>query len=77
MDNLERIEAAKAAVKKAEAAQIQAETEKKLAEQQQAEFIKQMEVEGVTPQTIADEIDKLEQAVKDQLADVEARIPKV
>jgi tRNA nucleotidyltransferase/poly(A) polymerase len=75
VDVLTRIEDAKAKIKKAEAARIQAETEKGLAEKQQAELIKQMEAEGVSPETIVQEIEKLELLILEKLSVVESKLP--
>lgn len=77
MDNKTRIENAKAKLKKAETARITAETQKAAALQQQEEIVKQMAVEGVTPETIKDTIAKLETEVNETLTKVETLMPKV
>lgn len=77
MDIKNRIEVAKINLRKAENAKVQAETQKATAEKQLAEVIEQMAAEGVTPDTIQQEIAKLENQVETDLGRVEALIPKV
>lgn len=77
MDINLRIESAKANLKKAEQAKTVAETQKAAAETQQAEVVKQMEAEGITPETISDEINRLESNINENLTKVEGLIPKV
>lgn len=77
MDIKNRIEVAKINLRKAENAKVQAETQKAAAEKQLAEVIEQMAAEGVTPDTIQQEIAKLENQVETDLGRVEALIPQV
>lgn len=77
MDIKSRIEVAKINLRKAENAKVQAETQKAAAEKQLAEVIEQMAAEGVTPDTIQQEIAKLENQVVTDLGRVEALIPQV
>ncbi|EJL40757.1 hypothetical protein PMI08_04224 [Brevibacillus sp. CF112] len=77
MDIKNRIEVAKINLRKAENAKVQAETQKAAAEKQLAEVIEQMAAEGVTPDTIQQEIAKLENQVVTDLGRVEALIPQV
>lgn len=77
MDVKQRIELAKANLKKAEAAKITAETQKQAAEIQRDDVVKQMAAEGVTPETIGGEISRLETEITDSLTKVEQIIPKV
>ncbi|GAA4711337.1 hypothetical protein [Brevibacillus fulvus] len=77
MDIKNRIEVAKINLRRAENAKVQAETQKAAAEKQLAEVIEQMAAEGVTPDTIQQEIAKLENQVETDLGRVEALIPQV
>jgi chromosome segregation ATPase len=77
MDNGQRIEQAKANIRKAETVKITAETQQKAAEEQMADIAKQMEAEGVSPDTINEEIEKLESQITEQLTEVEKLIPAV
>ncbi len=77
MDINQRIEVVKVNLKKAEQAKTVAETQKAAAETQQTEVVKQMEAEGVAPETIQEEITKLESEISDTLTKVEGLIPKV
>jgi len=72
-----RIETAKTKLANAEKARTVAETNLQNAEQQQAEVVKQMTEQGVTPETIAAEIEKLEAAIEADLQQVESLIPEV
>ena len=77
MNNLkDRLDAAKENVRKAENAKTIAETQKESAEQQVAEVVAKMKEEGVTPETINDEIQKLESKIDEDLAKVERLMPK-
>lgn len=75
MELKDRLELAKANLKKAENALTVAETEKKSAESQRQEVIDEMAKHDVTPVTIEDEVKKLEGQVKDDLEKVESLIP--
>jgi len=70
-----RIETAKNNLRKAEQARTVAETNLANAEQQRDDVVKQMLDNGVTPETIADEIAKLETAVESDLQQVESLMP--
>jgi chromosome segregation ATPase len=70
-----RIEAAKANLRKAENAKTVAETQKATAEQQLAEVEVKMAEAGVTPETINEEIVKLEEKLKTDVSKVERLIP--
>jgi len=75
LDVKTRIETAKNNLRKAEQARTVAETNLANAEQQRDEVVKQMLDNGVTPETIADEIAKLETVVESDLQQVEILIP--
>lgn len=77
MDINNRIEVAKANLKKAEQAKTIKETQKASAEKQREEVIVKMAQEGVTPETVTTEIAKLEVEIQDGLTKVESLIPKV
>ncbi|MDZ5608614.1 hypothetical protein U2I54_16305 [Bacillus pseudomycoides] len=77
MESKQRIEIAKANLKKAETAKIQAEAEKSSSEKQLQEIAEQMAQFGVTPETIQDEISKMDTSVKENLEHVERLIPQV
>lgn len=77
MELKQRIEIAKANLKKAETVKIQAEAEKTSAEKQLTEIAEQMAQHGVTPETIQEEINKLDTSVKENLEHVERLIPQV
>lgn len=77
MDIKNRIEMAKANLKKAETAKITAETQKAAAEKQLEETTQAMAAEGVTPDTIQQVIEGLEAQVEADLAKVERLIPQV
>ena len=77
MELKQRIEIAIANLKKAETAKIQAEAEKTSAEKQLTEIAEQMAQHGVTPETIQEEINKLDTSVKENLEHVERLIPQV
>ena len=77
MSNLkDRLEQAKTNVRNAENAKTIAETQKASAEQQLEEVIAKMKEEGVTPETINEEIVKLESKITEDLAKVERLIPQ-
>jgi uncharacterized protein YjiS (DUF1127 family) len=76
-DHKVRIETAKIRIEKAKRAQTVAETEKKAAEKQQAEVTQQLADLGVTPETAAAEIAKLDSTVDANLTKVEGLIPNV
>lgn len=73
----ERIEAVKDRIKKAEQARTVAETQKKTAEEQQEEVVKEMAQHGVTPETVGDEIKNLETKIQGDLEKVEGMVPEV
>lgn len=75
MDIKSRIEAAKANVRRAENARVVAQTQKENAEEQLRGVDSQMAEAGVTPETINDEIARLEAKLNDDLAKVERLIP--
>lgn len=77
MDAKNRIEIAKVRIEKAKKAQTVAETQKAAAEKQQAEVVEQMAALGVTPDTINQEIGRLEAQVDSDLTKVEGLIPNV
>ncbi|MEN6565903.1 MAG: hypothetical protein ABFC57_06345 [Veillonellales bacterium] len=77
MEIKERIEQAQANLKKAEQAKTVAETQHKAATEQLADVEKQMAVEGVTPETIDAEIQRLETEIETGLTKVESLIPEV
>lgn len=77
METKQRIELAKANLRKAEQAKTIAETQKAAAEKQRDEVAAEMAQEGVTPETVADEITKLQTQVDADLTKVEELIPKV
>ncbi|XJZ25994.1 hypothetical protein ACF5W4_11330 [Bacillota bacterium Lsc_1132] len=72
-----RIEMAKANLKKAENAKTVAETQKTAAETQLEATVNEMAAAGVTPETINEEILKLEEKVNADLDKVERLIPQV
>ncbi|WP_214737464.1 hypothetical protein [Exiguobacterium sp. s162] len=77
MSNLkDRLEQAKTNVRNAENAKTIAETQKASAEQQLEEVIAKMKEEGVTPETINEEIVKLESKITEDLGKVERLIPQ-
>lgn len=77
MEIKNRIELAKLNLQKAEKAKTIAETQKTAAEQQIEEVKVQMAAEGVTPETINEEIAKLEAQVEADVTKVEGLIPTV
>lgn len=77
MDIKNRIEVAKANLKRAEQTKTVKETQKKAAEEQRDQVITKMAEAGVTPETVAAEIGKLETEIQDGLTKVEGLIPQV
>ncbi|MEK4879364.1 hypothetical protein [Paenibacillus sp. FSL R5-0908] len=77
MDIKTRIEQAKSRIEKAKRAQAVAETQLQAAEQQKQEVTVKMTELGVTPETIAGEIAKLEAKIAADLDKVESLIPAV
>lgn len=77
MDIKNRIEVAKINLKKAENAKTIKETQKAAAEKQRDEVIEKMAAEGVTPETVADEVARLEAEIQEGLTKVEGLIPKL
>lgn len=75
MDIKSRIDVAKINLKKAEQAKTIKETQKAAAEKQRDEVMERMAQEGVTPDTVGDEIAKLEAEIVDNLTKVERLIP--
>lgn len=77
MDIKNRIEIAKVNLRKAENAKVQAETQLEAARKQQEEVVAKMQEAGVTPETITQEIGKLETQIEESLSKVEQLIPKL
>lgn len=77
MDIKTRIEQAKQRIERAKRAQAVAETQLQAAEQQKKDVTAKMAELGVTPETVADEIAKLEAKIAADLDKVEALIPAV
>lgn len=77
MDAKQRIELGRMNLKKAEQAQTVAATQKEAAEKQLAEVVTDMEKEGVTPETIQQEIAQTEAARDMALDKFEQLLPKV
>lgn len=75
LDIKNRLETAKANVRKAENAKTVAETQKANAEQQLEEVKGKMAEAGVTPENINEEIVKLEEKLNTDLSKVERLIP--
>lgn len=75
MDIKSRIDVAKINLKKAEQAKTIKETQKAAAEKQRDEVMQRMAQEGVTPDTVGDEIAKLEAEIVDNLTKIERLIP--
>lgn len=74
---LQRIEAAKNAVKRAENAKTVAETQAAAAEQQLQGIIQEMATAGVTPDNISDTILRLEAQINADLDKIEHLTPQV
>lgn len=74
---LQRIEAAKSAVKRAENAKTIAETQAASAEQQLQGIIQEMAAAGVTPENINDTILRLEAQINADLDTIERLTPQV
>lgn len=72
-----RIEKAKEGLEKAKTQKTRKETEKEQAIIKRDELIQEIKEEGVSPETIADEIGKLEVKIKEGLQQVEEKIPEV
>lgn len=77
MDTKNRIDIAKINLKKAEQAKTIKETQLAAAEKQRNDVIEKMALEGVTPQTVGDEIAKLEAEIIDNLTKIEGLIPRI
>jgi len=77
LDAKQRIELGRMNLKKAEQAQTVAATQKEAAEKQLAEVVTDMEKEGVTPETIQQEIAQTEAARDMALDKFEQLLPKV
>lgn len=77
MDAKNRIEIAKVRIEKAKNAKLVAETQKAGAEKEVKAVIEKMAELGVTPDTIAEEIAKLQAEVEANLSKVEQLIPTV
>lgn len=71
-----RIEKAKQNLRAAENAKTVAETQKANAEEQLKEVEAKMQEAGVSPETISDEISKLEYKIQEDLTKVERLIPQ-
>lgn len=74
---LQRIEAAKNAVKRAENAKTIAETQAASAEQQLQGIVQEMAAAGVTPENINDTILRLEAQINADLDTIERLTPQV
>lgn len=77
MELKNRIEVAKASLRKAENAKTVAETQKENAEGQLKEVVSKMAEAGVTPENINEEVVKLEEKINADLDKVERLIPSV
>lgn len=77
MDIKARIETAKVRLNRAEKVKVEKETQLKGAQAQRDEIILKMAQEGVTPETIDDEIKKLEADITSGLDKIESLIPTV
>lgn len=77
MDIKNRIEVAKANLKRAEQTKTVKETQLSAAEKQRDEVIVKMAEAGVTPETVAAEIGKLDTEIQEGLTKVEGLIPTV
>ena len=77
MDIKNRIEVAKINLKKAENAKTVKETQKAAAEKQRDEVVNKMAQEGVTPETVGEEVAKLEAEIAENLTKIEGLIPKL
>lgn len=77
MDIKNRLEIAKANLRRAESAKTVAETQKAQAEKDQAAVVEQMAAAGVTPETISEEILRLESQIESDLTKAESLIPKL
>lgn len=77
MDAKNRIELAKIRIEKAKKAQTTAEAQKQMAEAQVEETKNKLAALGVTPETVAQEIARLESDINENLAKVEQLIPNV
>lgn len=72
-----RIESLKNRMKQAEQAQTTASTQKKIANEQEAEITEQMKAEGVTPETLDLELQSLAQQMEADLTKAESLVPNV
>jgi chromosome segregation ATPase len=77
MDVKNRIEIAQVNLRQAENAKTVAETQKKTAEESLTKVIADMATKGVTPETVGDEITKLEASINTDLDTIEKLIPAV
>lgn len=77
MDIKQRIADAQARIDRGKQEKTRAETQKETLEKQQAEIIAKMDAEGVKPETIGAEIERLKTTVLDGLAEVEKLVPEV
>lgn len=77
MDTKQRIENAKANLRKAESARTVAQTQAKAAEEQLQEVGNEMKEYGVTPETISDEITTLEGQITADLDKIESLMPVI
>lgn len=77
MDVKNRIEIAKVNLRKAEQAKTVAETQKDNAVKSLEEVTAKMAEQGVTPETIQDEITKVEGQINKDLETIESLIPEV
>jgi len=77
MDVKQRIENAKANIERGNRAKATAEAQLQMANSQIEEITQKFEELGVTPETAAEEIAKLEAKINEDLDRVEGMIPKV
>lgn len=77
MDIKERIAAAQARIERGKQEKTRAETQKETLEKQQADIVAKMEAEGVKPETIGGEIERLKKTVLEGLEEVEKLVPEV
>jgi ParB-like chromosome segregation protein Spo0J len=77
MDIKNRIEIAKMNLKKAENQKTIKETQLAAAEKQRDEVVEKMAKEGVTPETVGQEVEKLESEITENLTKIEKLLPRV
>lgn len=77
MDINARITAAQGRIDRAKQAKTRLETQKEHLEKAQADVVEKMKAEGVAPDTIGAEIDRLKTTVLEGLDEVEELVPEV